>query len=143
MRYLAETFVVGALKRGRPVEQFLGPVGAPGRLGVSYVEIRPTKASYEVYVHTVEDVGHDGFSDLVEFPPFDADQDEEEFGRLVATAEEPSAALAAAEKVTGAVRGSWVNQSMVQDEYSDFVQAGRPANQSPDGRPWPSRRARS
>ncbi|MFF1606020.1 hypothetical protein ACFVYV_53615 [Streptomyces mirabilis] len=143
MRYLTEAFVVGALKRGRPVEQFLGPVGAPGRLGVSYVEVRPTKASYEVYVHTVEDVGHEGLSDLVEFPPFDADQDEEEFGRLVATAEDPSTALTAAEEATGAVRGSWVNESMVQDEYGDFVLAGRPADQSPDGRPWPSRRARS
>lgn len=60
------------------MEQFLGPVGAPGRLGVSYVEVRPTKASYGVYVHTVEDVGHEGFFDLVEFPPFDADQDEGE-----------------------------------------------------------------
>ncbi|MGW6525286.1 hypothetical protein [Streptomyces sp. NPDC054962] len=142
MRYLTEAFVVGALKRGRPVEQFLGPVGAPDRLGVSYVEVRPTKASYEVYVHTVEDVGHEGFSDLVEFPPFDADQDEEDFGRLVATVEEPSTALAAAEEATGAVRGRWVNESLVQDEYGDFVRAGRPADRSPDGHPWPSRDAR-
>jgi hypothetical protein len=125
------------------VEQFLGPVGAPDRLGVSYVEVRPTQVSYEVYVHTVEDVGHERFFDLVEFPPFDADEDEEEFDRLVATAEDPSTAVAAAEEATGAVRGRWVNESMVQDEYGDFVRAGRPADQSPDGHPWPSREARS
>ncbi|MFF4113664.1 hypothetical protein ACFY0P_09250 [Streptomyces sp. NPDC001714] len=141
MRYLTEAFVVGALKRGRPVEQFLGPIGAPGRPGVTYVEVRPAKASYEVYVHTVEDVGHDKFFDLVEFPPFDADADEEEFGRLIATTEDPSAALTAAQEATGAVPGKWVNESMVQDEYADFVRAGRPADQSPDGLPWPSRRA--
>ncbi|GAA3122706.1 hypothetical protein GCM10010521_07250 [Streptomyces rameus] len=135
MRYLPEAFIIGALKRGRPVEQFLGPVGAPDRLGVRYVEVRPTQASYEVHVHTAEDVGHERFSDLVEFPPLDADEDEEEFGRLVATAEDPSTALAAAEEATGAVRSRWVNESMVQDEYGDFVRAGRPADRSPDGHP--------
>ncbi|MFF2468459.1 hypothetical protein [Streptomyces mirabilis] len=123
------------------MQQFLGPVRAPGRIGVRYVEVRPTKASYEVYVHTVEDVGHERFFDLDEFPPFDADEDEEKFGRLVATADDASTALAAAEKDTGAVRGRWVNESMVQDEYGDFVRAGRPTDQSPDGHPWPSRAA--
>jgi hypothetical protein len=80
------------------VEQFLGPVGVPDRPGVSYVEVRPAKTSYEVYVHALEDVGHERFFDLVEFPPLDTDEDEEEFGRLVATAEDPSAALVAAEE---------------------------------------------
>ncbi len=42
MRYLTKTYVIGALKGGRPVEQFLGPVGAPGRLGVSYVAGPPS-----------------------------------------------------------------------------------------------------
>ncbi|MFG3290261.1 hypothetical protein ACGF3G_15840 [Streptomyces sp. NPDC048179] len=135
MRYLVEAFVVGALKRGRPVEQFLGPVGARGQLGVVYVEVRSVKASYEVYVHAVADVGYEGFLDLVEFPPLDADTDGEEFGRLVAVAEEPSTALAAAEEATGAVRGRWVNEGVVQDEYRDFVRAGRPSDQSPDGTP--------
>jgi hypothetical protein len=82
------------------------------------------------------------FFDLVEFPPFDTDDDEEEFGRLVATAEDPSTALTTAEKITGAVPGRWVNESMVQAEYADFVQAGRPTDRSPDGHPWPKREAR-
>jgi hypothetical protein len=142
VRYLAEVFVVGALKRGRSVEQFLGPIGAPDRPGVTYVEVRPAKASYDVYVYAIEDIGHDRFFDLVEFPPFDTDADEEEFGRLVATAEDPSTALTAAKEATGALPGRWVNASMVQDEYADFVRAGRPADQSPDGLPWPSRRVR-
>ncbi|MEV5842016.1 hypothetical protein AB0M32_08575 [Streptomyces sp. NPDC051985] len=47
-------------------------------------EVRSVKASYEVYVPAVEDVGHEGFLDLVEFPPLDADTDGEEFGRLLA-----------------------------------------------------------
>ncbi|MGW6145214.1 hypothetical protein ACWFRM_33795 [Streptomyces sp. NPDC055144] len=84
MRYLTESFVVGALKRGRPVEQFLGSVAASGRIGVSYVEVRPVRGTYEVYVHVIEDVGHESFFDLVEFPPFDADADEEDFSPAAA-----------------------------------------------------------
>lgn len=141
MRYLTGAYIIGALKRGRPVEQFLGPVGAPGRAGVGYVEIRPTRAAYDVYFHTVEDVGHEGFFDLVEFPPLNADEDEEEFGRLTVTADDPDTALAAAEEATGAVRERWVNEGLIQDEYGDFVRAGRPAKGSPDGYPWPSRPA--
>lgn len=93
------------------MEQFLGPVGAPDRPGISYVEVRPAKTSYEVYVHALEDIGHERFFDLVEFPPLDTDEDEAECGQLVATAEDPSAALVAAEEVTGAVRERWVNES--------------------------------
>lgn len=56
-------------------------------------------------------------------------------------AEDPSNALAAAEEATGALRERWVNENIVQDEYGDFVRAGRPSDQCPDGRPWPSRGA--
>ncbi|MEU1160158.1 hypothetical protein ABZ372_04780 [Streptomyces sp. NPDC005921] len=77
------------------MEQFPGPVGARGQLGVVYVEVRSAKASYEVYVHAVEDVGHESLLDLVGFPPLDADTGGEEFGRLVAVAESRSTRPAA------------------------------------------------
>ncbi|NBM19503.1 hypothetical protein GUY61_28750 [Streptomyces sp. GC420] len=132
---MAESFVLGALRRGRPVEQFLGPCGPAERPGVRRVEIRPTGASYEIYLHTVEDAGHESFFDLGEFPPFDPDADE--FGRLLGTAEDPLTALNTAERRTGAERGRWVNEGVVQDEYGDFVRAGRPSGASPDGHRWP------
>ncbi|MZD05320.1 hypothetical protein GTW43_09525 [Streptomyces sp. SID5785] len=135
---MTESFVVGALKRGQSVEQFLGPVTASGRSGVSYVEVRPARGAYEVYVHTVEDVGHESFFDLSSFPAFDTDAEEEDFGRLVATVQDPLSGLAAAEEVTGAVRERWVNESVTQDEYADFVRAGRPLAASSDELPWPS-----
>jgi hypothetical protein len=81
--------------------------------------------------------GHETFFGLVEFPPLDTGDEEEEFGRLVATRDGPLAALTAAEDVTEAVRGRWVNAGVVQGEYHDYVMAGRPANSSPDGHPWP------
>ncbi|WP_327714559.1 hypothetical protein OG381_03300 [Streptomyces sp. NBC_00490] len=128
MRYLTESFALGALRRGRPVEQFLGPAGSSERPGIRYVEVRPTKTRYEVYLHTLEDVGHETFVDVVEFPPLRTDDAEEDFGRLVATRDDPLAALAAAEDITGAARGRWVNVGLVQDEYHDYVVAGRSAN---------------
>ncbi|MFJ3883226.1 hypothetical protein ACIPW5_38000 [Streptomyces sp. NPDC090077] len=102
-----------------------------------YVEVRATKTSYEVFLHTVEDVGSESFFDLSEFPPFDPDDEASEFGQLLGMAEDPLAALAVAEQRTGAKRGRWVNEGVVQDEYGDFVRAGRPSDASPDGRSWP------
>ncbi|WP_217554024.1 hypothetical protein [Streptomyces sp. GbtcB6] len=137
MRYLAEPFALGALRRGRPVEQFLGPAGPPQRPGIRYAEVRPAKTRYEILLHTLQDVGHETFADLVEFPPLAPDDEEEESARLVATRDDPLAALTAAEDLTGAVRGRWVNAGLVQDEYHDYVMAGRPAHSSLDGHPWP------
>ncbi|MER6678572.1 hypothetical protein [Streptomyces sp. NPDC000983] len=137
MRYLADAYIMGALRRGRPVEQFLGPIGAPGRRGVAYVEVRSTKASYGVYLHALEDVGGENLCDLVKFPPL-SDGEDEEFGRLVATTKEPATALACAEEATGAARWRWVNENLVHDEYSDFVRAARPADRSPDGHTRPT-----
>ncbi|MFE2558596.1 hypothetical protein ACFXGT_21735 [Streptomyces sp. NPDC059352] len=133
MRYLAESFILGALQRGRSVEQFLGPSGSPERLGIQWVEIQPVRGTYEVYLHAALDC-EPLTGDLVSLPPL-FDSDEEDFGLLLATMNDPLAALDAAETPTGAVRNRWVNQSMAGDEYRDYVVAGRPAK-APDGQPW-------
>ncbi|MER5908747.1 hypothetical protein ABT150_53860 [Streptomyces mirabilis] len=73
--------------------------------------------------------------DLVEFPPLDLDDEEEEFGRLVTTTDDPLTALAEAAGRAGAVSGRWVNTGLAQDEYIDFVRAGRPARESSDTQP--------
>ncbi|MCX5398826.1 hypothetical protein [Streptomyces sp. NBC_00102] len=102
-----------------------------------YVEVRPAKASYEVYLHAVEDVGSESFLDLGEFPPLDPDEEADEFGRFLGMAEDPLAALIIAEDRTGAERGRWVNENVVQDEYRDFVRLSRPPKFSPEGLQWP------
>ncbi|MFJ7781033.1 hypothetical protein [Streptomyces yangpuensis] len=135
MRYLAELFILGALNRGRSVEQFLGPSGSPERLGIHWVEIRPVQGIYEVYLHAALDC-EPLTRDLVSLPPLFEDE-EEDFGLLLATTNAPLDGLDAAETRTGAVRERWVNQSMAGDEYYDYVLAGRPAI-APDGQPWPT-----
>ncbi|MFF8650364.1 hypothetical protein ACF06D_19315 [Streptomyces griseoluteus] len=138
VRYLAESFILGALRRGRSVEQFLGPCGSAERPGVRCVAVRATKGPFEVYLHVVEDVGSESFLDLGEFPPFDPDDESGEFGRLLGMAEDPLAALDVAEQRAGAERDRWINEGVVQDEYGDFVRAGRPTGVSADGRRWPA-----
>ncbi|MFE2985622.1 hypothetical protein [Streptomyces sp. NPDC059262] len=135
MRYLPDSFILSALKRGHAVEQFLGPAGSPERPGIYWVEIRPTGGTCEVYLHSALDC-EPLTGDLDALPPL-IDSEEEDFGLLLVTESDPIAALDAAESSTGSVRGRWVNQSMAGDEYRDYVLAGRPAA-APDGQPWPS-----
>ncbi|MEU6242475.1 hypothetical protein [Streptomyces sp. NPDC047024] len=78
---MVETFLLGTLRRGRSVEQFLGPCGSTERPGVRHVEVRPKNGQFEIYLHTVEDIGSESFRDLGEFPPFDPDDEASEFGR--------------------------------------------------------------
>ncbi|MEU9303322.1 hypothetical protein [Streptomyces sp. NPDC048269] len=56
-------------------------------------------------------------------PPLLQDE-EEDFGLLLATTNDPLAALDAAEAQTGAARERWVDQSVAGDEYCDYVLAG-------------------
>ena len=131
MRFLEESFALGALDRGRAVEQFLGPVGDAEARGVRWVEVVPARSGLTIVLHTSADVGSEQFCDLVEFPPLDLDDEDEEFGREIAEVESPVDALVVAAARTGAVRGRWVNKGVAQDEYRDFVRAGRPNH-------WPS-----
>jgi hypothetical protein len=123
MRYLVETFALGALRRGQGIEQFLGAVDAAARPGIRWVSIEPTKRGYMVTLHVVEDVGGEHFCDLLEFPPLDPD---DEFGLELAFTEDEVGAMAEAEARTGAVRDRWVNAGIAGDEYLDYVRAGRP-----------------
>jgi hypothetical protein len=126
MRYLAESFIVGALRRGSCVEQFLGMVGGSSVPGVRWVEVVPRGEGFVIVLHEVQDIGSEQYVDLVEFPELPGRDGEERFGIEVGVAGEASDALDLAETMTGAVRQRWVNAGVAQDEYRDFVRAGRP-----------------
>ncbi|WP_156892893.1 hypothetical protein [Actinokineospora enzanensis] len=124
MRYLVESFVRTALRQGRTVEQFLGPCGTTERPGVVYVQVRPSEAGFGVWLCEVEDVGHEGFCDLGEFPPLDPEA--EDGGVLLGAEDDPLAAVGLAERLTAAVRGRWVNYPLAGDEYRDFLRTVSP-----------------
>jgi len=121
MRYVDNTSLEAALHRGKSLEQFLGGrVADGGELVVSWVELRPTSDGVEVWHFEVPDLG-EGFADLYELIPV-----EQERATLAAS---PDAAMHFSQKHFGVSLYHWVNQSVVQDEFLDFVRAGRPTVQ--------------
>ncbi|MEW2353305.1 hypothetical protein [Spirillospora sp. NPDC029432] len=129
MRYLPMSLALGALRRGRAIEQFLGGFEEDGRRGVGYAAILPTPGLFHVRRWAVEDTAeldrHDGLlypSDDA-FYPEDADQ---EGGRQVGSASTPEGAIELAGRELGAAPRRWVNVGMLGYEYRDFVERGRP-----------------
>ncbi|MFF7082214.1 hypothetical protein [Streptomyces lavendulae] len=127
MRYLVEAFALTALRRGRPIEQFLGAAGPPEVPGIQWAEVRPTADGLLLVVHVAQDIGGENCYDLVGFPSFEQADDEEDFGHQIAVVDDPLAAMTIAEERLGAGRDRWVNQGMAGDEYRDYVRTGRPS----------------
>jgi hypothetical protein len=119
MRYLTTAFAMGALRRGRQIEQFLGPCEADGRAGVRWIEIVPAGGAYEVVLHEMLDL--DEIADVYEFPDLVV-HDEEYFGEILGMADDEADAMALAAR-HGAEDGRWVNQGVVGVEYHDMVRA--------------------
>jgi hypothetical protein len=135
MRYLAKQLAVGALRRGRPIQQFLGPATGFELPGIRYLEIRPG-AKYELYLYFAEDIGNDGFFDVGEFPSLEV-REEDGFGRLIARTDEPELALETAKRLVGAAVDRWLNVGLVDAEYADYLGSGRPSDAAQDGFRWP------
>ncbi|MEU1344513.1 hypothetical protein [Streptomyces sp. NPDC005827] len=123
MRHLTPAFALGALRRGKQIEQFLGATETDGRHGLRWIAISPGRTGVTIYLSDVEDVGTDTFLDITEFPPLDPD--EETWGREVAVLPTPEEALHLAEHELAADPQRWVNDGVVCDEYQDFRAARR------------------
>ncbi|HTJ39506.1 MAG TPA: hypothetical protein VL738_40280 [Dactylosporangium sp.] len=126
MRYLTQAFALGALRRGKAIEQFLGPVEVDGVAGVRWVAVSSSAGKYSVTVHTVQDLDDDEFLDMANFPPLDpVDEEYAGQGRELGRHDDPGAAVELAERLTGAVPERWVNFAVVGEEYADFVRSRR------------------
>jgi hypothetical protein len=130
VRYLPMPLALGALRRGRAIEQFLGGFEEDGRRGVKHVAILPTQSGvFYVRRWAVEDTegldrhGGPSYPSDDAFYPEDADQ---EGGRQVGGAPTPEGAMELAERGVGADSRWWVNVGMLGYEYRDFVERGRP-----------------
>jgi hypothetical protein len=124
VRYLSESFAVGALRRSASIEQFLGPAFHGERRGIRWVAIEPRRDNlYAVVLYLSWDVGREHFGDLLEFPPLDPDADDA--GQIVAEVDDAVEALAIAERVTNAVRERWANFGVAAEDYFEYVRSGR------------------
>ncbi|MFD8754596.1 hypothetical protein ACFV0O_26950 [Kitasatospora sp. NPDC059577] len=118
MRHLAPALALGALRRGRQIEQFLGAIESDSGPGLRWIALSPGSTGITVYLSEVEDVGTDTFLDITEFPPLDPE--DETWGREIAVLPTPEDALQLAERDLAADPERWVNQGIVCDEYQDF-----------------------
>ncbi|WP_232667056.1 hypothetical protein [Pseudonocardia sp. TRM90224] len=134
MRHLALPFAIGALRRGREIEQFLGPVDGAGERGIRWVSIGSGAAGFTVSLFERADLDGSTLRDLPVLPSLseqhtessDERRDAAELdGRAVGTASSAEGALALAERALGTHPERWVNSGVVGNEYDDYLQAGR------------------
>lgn len=125
MRYLSPSYAIGVLRRGMPIEQFLGPVRRGDAEGIRWVSIEPVGEAFEVHLHDRADVGTGGSADISAFPPLDPDQEEDSV--LLGAADGEVEALDLAENLTGATRTRWVSFGVAAEDYADYTRFGWPA----------------
>ncbi|WP_329244514.1 hypothetical protein OG417_47950 [Actinoallomurus sp. NBC_01490] len=125
MRHLTRSFAEGALRRGRQIEQLLEAFEQDGRRGLRWASISPATRfhGFIVSLHTVEDIDYRLTVD--EYPSF-YESDEEDFGQTIGETESAEEALDLAHRELTANPARWVNQGVLQDEYNDDVEQGRP-----------------
>ena len=112
-RHLAPPIAEATLHRGKGVEQLL----RVERGTVSWLTIFPPRdGGFVVSLHHVVDVGSADFRDVTEFPPVDDTEDHGE-GRDVGIFDNAAEALRAA-AAFGAVPERWVNEGVIEAEYS-------------------------
>ncbi|WP_117213919.1 hypothetical protein [Allorhizocola rhizosphaerae] len=124
MRYLSESFAVGALRRSASIEQFLGPAFHGDRRGIRWVAIEPRRnGHYAIVLYLSWDVGGEHLRDLLEFPPLDPDAEND--GDVLAEVDDAAEAIHLAEQLTDAARERWANFGVAAEDYLDYVTSGR------------------
>lgn len=128
MRYLTRAFAVGALRRGKGIEQFLGAVDVAGEAAIRWVSVDPWADQYRVSLHLARDPDDEYFRDLPNLLLLDPD--EEDYvgeGRELARVSDPEAAIEQAETLAGAASDRWVNFGVAGEDYADLVRSRRNA----------------
>jgi len=138
MRHLTPGFAAGALRRGKSIEQFLGPAFHGGRRGIRWTTIEPGPDGYTILLHVAEDLGTGGtggtgggdgtggddfMTDITEFPPLDPEA--YDLWPEIATTGDEVEAIDTAERLTGADPARWTNFGLAVEEYHDYARLGR------------------
>ena len=123
VRHLTPTFAAGALRRGKSIEQFLGPAFHGGRRGIRWTTIEPGPDGYTILLHVAEDVSDDGLADILDFPPLDPEA--YDLWPEIATTGDEVEAITIAERLTGAHPTRWTNFGLAAEEYHDYARLGR------------------
>ena len=121
MRHVAATFLESTLRRGSSLEQFLGGSLDSGERTVRWLELRPTSFGIEIWDYVAPDLGFECL-DIYALASVELEP--------LAVVPDVGQALAFAQAKLGASPAHWVNQGVSQEEFLDFLQAGRPVQWS-------------
>lgn len=117
-RHLTLSEAVDTLIRGRAIEQWLRVRHEDGDRIIQWVRIgRERSGEFFVGLRTVFDQGNSEFTDVHEFQSYDPD----EFYESMMLFSEAHDALAFAAEKLGAADEKYVNDGLVEAEYSDFI----------------------
>jgi hypothetical protein len=121
-RTLLPEMAVAALRRGRPLAQWLGARREGEETFVRWVSVEPTTEGWGVFLREVHDQGHEGFLDVEEFS-------EREDSRAERALPSPEDAIAFACAEYGASPERFVAHGSLGDEYLEYLRGlgGRPA----------------
>ena len=123
MRYLHGMHLESAISRGKTVEQFLGGFDHQGEDAIRFLTIRKEGEEFWLQLHELLDQGTEDLCDVYSFDYISLPEDEFEPAPL--KFESWQDALAHAHAEFSAVPERWGNEGMVQEEYADFIRAGR------------------
>jgi len=118
MRYLSVAFLESTLNRGATIEQFMGGVQRDGEQFIRWVELRPCEEGVEIWDYEVPDLG----AECLDFYAFAIVEQEP-----LAVVPNGASALELAHLQLGTSNVRWVTQGVSQDEFIDFLRAGRPS----------------
>jgi hypothetical protein len=117
-RYLLEIQVRARLNLGKSVGQFLSREDAPDSAIIKWLTIYKggDEKKYSLYYNEVLEEGPENFLDLVELTPVDPD-----YSPIVEEFDSVEEVVAFATNTYGASPHKYVAESMVTDEYADYL----------------------
>jgi hypothetical protein len=117
-RYLLEIQVRARLSLGKSVGQFLSREDAPDSAVIKWLTIYKggNEKEYSLYYNEVLEEGPENFLDLVELTPVDPD-----YSPIVEEFDSVEEVVAFATNTYGASPHKYVTESMVTDEYADYL----------------------
>ena len=123
-RYLTLSEAESALNRGKSIECFLGYCERDGRRGIKWLSASRRGESVRLAIFETADIGNEGFLDLYEFGPLNPalELDEPDEKRIF---ENFPSFISEVETMFPSSTTRFVNEGVIQDEYSDFIARGR------------------
>lgn len=123
-RYLSQSEVEGALKRGKSVECFLGYCSRDDRDGIRWLSLRYDGGSIKLFLFESADLGGEEFLDIYSFGPLNEDLELEDCDMEIEFENVSKLYSWLNENYPGSVK-KLVNQFVIQDEYLNYIQIGR------------------